>query len=127
MHIFLIWFLFSVMALCAGIYLLKTTKRRWTAFIAVYLISQVFSWTLLWGASSGGGFILPAPDIFAIAALLSGQFFSGNYAGTGCIPPPFVGTVVAYVIVFFISQRFRRDLFREPSFITSDTPPPEKW
>jgi len=121
------WFVCSLVFLSAGVFLFVRTKRAWVAYSAIYFISQPFSWTLLWGASMGGGFALPAPDIFAIIGLFGGQFHSGQYSGAGSIPPPFVASVVVYFIVYFLLARYRKDIFKPSDQGCFDAPPPEKW
>jgi len=121
------WFVCSLILLSAGVFLFVRTKRAWVAYIAIYFISQPFSWTLLWGASMGGGFALPAPDIFSIIGLFAGQFQSGRYSGAGSIPPPFIASAVVYAVAFFLLARHRKDIFKASDRGCIDAPPPEKW
>jgi len=127
LHYLAFWFVCSLILLTAGVFLFVRTKRVWLAYVSIYFIAQPFSWTLLWGASMGGGFALPAPDIFAIIGLFAGQFHSGRYSGAGSLPPPFIASAVVYAVVFLLLARHRKELFKTSAHDCIDAPPPEKW
>jgi hypothetical protein len=99
-------------AFILGRHLLRTTTNRWLGFVGIFLVGLPFSWTLFYGASSGGGAMLPIPDFIAIIALLTGEFHSGNYSAAGSIPPPFIMTAISSFVAYCICSKQRPDLFK---------------
>lgn len=110
------WIAFSVASYMCGSHLLTIARRRWVAVFGVYLIAQCFAWTVLWAASSCGAAVVPAPDIVAIYLFSTGSFFSGSYGGCGCIPPPFITSILAFIVAWAIRAGQRPDLLI-PSWI----------